>query len=149
VATQISSEGSAEETVIRVEGRLYDQEPCDEFLRQVRVAIQRGAPRITLECSRRCRALGERAKRQKSVDLISDPDNSEDERKEQTARLKQIGSQLQTASTNTGKDYLASLSKAFEEARPPINKALKKPYGGVSDRIQRLIDQGKIKPPKV
>jgi hypothetical protein len=83
------------------------------------------------------------------VDLISDPDNSEDERKEQTARLKQIGSQLQTASTNTGKDYLASLSKAFEEARPPINKALKKPYGGVSDRIQRLIDQGKIKPPKV
>ena len=85
----------------------------------------------------------------KSVDLLADPDNSDEERRDQTAKLKQMGSQLQTASKNAGKDYLSSLSKAFEEARPPINRAIKKSYGGVSDRIQRLIDQGKIKPPKV
>lgn len=51
MASQITSQHLADETLIRVEDNLYEQEVCDAFLSAVRDALKHGAAKIRVDSS--------------------------------------------------------------------------------------------------
>ncbi len=71
------------------------------------------------------------------------PGDSED--KPTFAKIRQLGEQLKQATKTAAVDYLGTLSKAFLEAKPPADKSNRLGYGGVSARVQRIIDRQKSK----
>jgi len=59
------------------------------------------------------------------------------------SRLKHLGEQLKQATKSAAVDFFSSLSKTLEDAEPPTVKARKQAYGGVSERVQRILDKKK------
>jgi hypothetical protein len=81
------------------------------------------------------------------VDQIGEANSQSEENvsSPKLGKLRQLGEQLKQATVATSVDYFGVISKAFIEAVPPVDRKSKQGYGGVSARVQRLLDAKKAK----